>query len=298
MTSACRNLMPLSVILASLLGACAESGPSTGTDEHTNSLSMRILVLDTAGRPAANSKVTVREIDWLEDPTESNTGIHTGRIDATTDSAGICQFQLPSDSSFVVRAGGPDHASAVMAGRDAPHGATLVLQRTGSVQGVIAGVDAGVPVRAAGLPGIAWTDDNGRFSLGSLPATTVRLQIGFGENRMRIDNLVIRPGRSLDLGALPPLGAAPSTLVSPSGKESIRPNPPAFTPSGGSFAVPQEIALTTDGTGTIETSNDGIHWYRIAGTFRVMASACVRARVVSDQGILSNPSEACFSIAP
>ncbi|QQS06078.1 MAG: hypothetical protein IPK50_04105 [Fibrobacterota bacterium] len=195
----------LSVIL---LAGCVRVIDPLGSDGPGIATTTRILVLDSAGNPAPYVEVVGRSAVWLDGEPVDSTGANPDGFRLRTGPDGMCIVPNVANSSQVVRAGGKAQAAALWLGSDRDSFATLRIARTGSVQGVVPHFPAGLMVRAVGLEGVARTDEEGRFSLGSLPEGPGWLYLGaIPYKGGLLVNFVVHSGRVANLGILPFLPA-------------------------------------------------------------------------------------------
>jgi hypothetical protein len=199
--------------------------------------------------------------------------------------------------AIAVRAGDGERAAAVVLSALTDSVTLLGLRPTGSVQGRIAGARSGLSVRVPGLPGRAWTDDSGRFSLGSLPEGMRRLALG--ASRLVIDSVAVRSRRALDFDIVLPDTTVVRMLTLDTFAVHVLPPSPVFSPPGGTYDSILDISFPELRAGdAVETSVDGIRWDVLNGSIRLMASSCINARTVRDGRIVSNVSRACYVLAP
>lgn len=284
------------VPLAAVLASCGSDAQVAGTDEHGNAVAARVLVRDSSGAPAAGVAVVFRPSGWLDgEPLDSASSAGSGCV---TDRNGSCLFSPDSGSSdLTVRAGDGERAAAATVPSNTASDIVLRLAPTGSVQGSLQGAKAGVAVRVPGLPGIAWTDESGRFSLGSLPAGFRRVRVGNG--LVALDSVPVLSGKASTFALPMPVAPVAGPVVLDSIDVRDLPNTPVFSPPGGTYATAQEIVFKgVDPGDAVETSLDGIRWEILNGSVRVMSSTCLKARAVHDGRILSNTSEACYVVGP
>lgn len=285
----------LHLSLVALLWACGDDSAVAGTDEHGNAVAARVLVRDSSGAPAAGVEVVVRPAEWLDgDPLDS--AVFAGSR-CVTAYDGSCPF-APDERSgiLVVRAGDGEFAAAAAVSEKTESDIVLRLAPTGSVQGTLPDAKAGVPVRVPGLAGIAWTDDSGRFSLGSLPEGFLRVRIG-ASARTGLDSVPVRPRKATVPGRSSTI--MDSIEVVRSWEEFDLPSAPVFDPPAGTYSAVQEVSfLQLASSDAVETSLDGVRWEVLNGKVRVMSSLCLKARAIRDGRIVSNVSEACYIVAP
>lgn len=289
--------LPLVLFLAALLASCGDDSSVAGTDEHGNALAARVLVRDSSGAPATGVEVVFRPSAWLDGERLDSASFAGSRC--TTDSDGICPIDPGGvDSSLTVRAGDGERAAAATVSRATRSDVVLRLASTGSVQGILKGAGAGVRVRVPGLPGTAWTDDSGRFSLGSLPEGRRRLVVG-SASLLVVDSVPVRSRRVLDFQVPMPASTSHRTIVLDTFALHVLPPTPVFSPPGGTYSSVLDIVFPGLSAGdAVETSEDGIRWEVLNGSVRLMASACIAARTVRDGRIVSNVSRACYVLAP
>lgn len=277
---------------------CGDDRAVAGTDEHGNAMTARVLVRDSLGAPAAGVEVSLRPVDWLDgEPldTSSHSSIETTRC--VTDARGLCVV-TPGAGGIALRAGDGELAAFAVLPRGTDSVTMLDLRPTGSVQGRLVGAGAGLVVRVPGIPGKAWTDDSGRFSLGSLPEGLRRVSFG-RTSRLVLDSVVVRSRRALDFQVVLPDTSIVRRFVLDTFGVHAKPRTPVFSPAGGTYDTILEVTFPSLETGdAIETSEDGIRWNVLNGSIRLMATACIQARVIRDGRILSNVSKACYVIAP
>jgi hypothetical protein len=222
----------LSVIL---LAGCVRVIDPLGSDGPGIATTTRILVLDSAGNPAPDVEVVGRSAVWLDGEPVDSTGANPDGFRLRTGPDGTCIVPNVANSSQVVRAGGKVQAAIMWLGPDRDSFATLRITRTGSVQGVVPHVPAGLMVRVVGLEGVARTDEEGRFSLGSLPEGPGWLYIGAIPYREGLAiNFVVHSGRVANLGILPFL-PADSGLRQKVAVEDLPLSSDPFTASMGTF---------------------------------------------------------------
>jgi len=273
---------------------CGDDRTVAGTDEHGNALAARVQVRDSSGAPAAGVLFEFRPTGWLDGDALDTS---SSRVRCVTDARGSCD--LPEGgAALTLRAGDGEYAaSGVVAGRT-DSVITLELRPTGSVQGRIVGAGSGLVVRVPGLAGRAWTDDSGRFSLGSLPEGFRRLVVG-SASALVLDSLPVRSRSAIDFQvAMPNITSGVAIVLDTFALLALPPTPVFSTPAG-AFASAFDVSFPGLRTGeAVETSEDGVHWAVLNGSIRVTASSCIMARTVRDGRIVSNISKACYELAP
>lgn len=287
-------------LATSLLAAgCGDDHTVAGTDEHGNAVSARVLVRDSSGAPAVGVVVEFRPADWL-DGEPLDTGAESSRSPArcVTDGDGSCRIPASGGKPLSIRAGDGEVAASGSIGNQTDTVIRMVLRPTGSVQGRLVGMGEGLLVRVPGLPGKAWTDETGRFSLGSLPEGMRRMVFG-RQSRLVLDSVPVRSRRALDFAITLPDTMVVRVQILDTFALHELPPPPVFSPGGGTYNSVLDIVFTGLGANdAVETSEDGIRWEALNGSIRLMASACIKARVVRDGRIVSNVSQACYELAP
>jgi hypothetical protein len=284
------------VLSALLVGGCADDR-TTGTDEHGNAVTVAT-VLDAWGEPAVGTEVVVRGAHWLHGEAVDSVSDHADGLRLKTDASG--QVRIPStdsDHPRMVRVGGIQAAAMLHLAHDTA--ATLWLSPVGAVQGSIAKVPTGTKVRLFGLEGMALTDASGRFFLTGVPAGRVVLAVGEGASMMVIDQIEVRSGEAVSIGSHEM--AAGDTVDAPvdTTKGATLSYGPRFLPGPGTYNSPQTIEIVpADATDQVEISEDGKSWIVLEGSYRVMASVCLQARVVRQGRIVSESVEACYILDP
>ena len=280
---------------ALLCAGCGDDSYVAGTDEHGNALAARVLVRDSSGAPAAGVYVVYRPAMWLDgDPLDTADGTHR----CVTDARGACPLPDRASGDLAVRAGDGDRAAAAVLPAMTDSVITLALRPTGSVQGRIVDAPSGLAVRVPGLPGIAWTDDSGRFSLGSLPEGTRRVVVG-NASVLVVDSVPVRSNRAIDFQVPMPNATTGHAIVLDLFAVHELPPAPVFSPQGGTYRDILDISFPGLRAGdAVETSTDGIRWEVLNGSVRLMASTCISARTVRNGRIMSNVSSACYVLAP
>ncbi len=284
------------VLSALLVSGCADDR-TTGTDEHGNAVTVAT-VLDAWGEPAVGTEVVVRDARWLHGEAVDSVSEHADGFRLKTDAFG--KVRIPStDSSHprMVRVGGIHAAAMMRLAHDTE--ATLWLNPVGAVQGVIARVPTGTKVRLFGLEGMALTDASGRFFLTRVPAGRVVMAVGEGASMMVIDQIEVRPGEAVSIGSHEM--AAGDTVNAPADttKAAAISYGPRFLPGPGSYNSPQTVEIVpADASDQVEISEDGKAWTVLEGSYRVMASVCLQARVVREGRIVSESVEGCYTLEP
>ena len=284
------------VLTAVLVAGCADDR-SSGTDEHGNAVTVAT-VLDAWGEPAVGTEVVVRDARWLHGEAIDSVSEHADGFRLKTDGAG--QVRIPAtDASHprMVRVGSLHAAAMMRLAHDTA--ATLWLNLVGAVQGSITKVPTGTKVRLFGLEGMALTDASGRFFLNGVPAGRVVMAVGEGASMMVIDRIEVRSGEAVSIGSHEM--AAGDTVNAPvdTTKGTALSYGPRFLPGPGTYNSPQTIEIVpADATDQVEISEDGKTWIVLEGSYRVMASVCLEARVVRQGRIVSENVEACYNLDP
>lgn len=285
----------LGLVAVFAVGCGDGSRQVVGTDEHGNALTARVVVRDSSGAPAVGVAVEFRPADWLDgEPLDTASESSRSLVRCITDGDGSCSIPASGGKPLSIRAGDGEIAASATFGDQTESVIRMVLRPTGSVQGRLLGMGGGLVVRVPGLPGKTWTDESGRFSLGSLPEGLRRM--AFGEAALLVlDSLPVRPRRALDFEIVLPDTTMVRRFVLDTFAVHALPRTPEFSPPGGFYD--SALALTFFGVepgDDVETSVDGIHWEVLNGSIRLMASACIKARSVRDNRILSNIAQACY----
>lgn len=291
--------IPVLGIAALLVWGCGDDRTVAGTDEHGNAVKARVLVRDSAGAPAIGVAVDFRPVDWLDgEPLDTSSGVSGARTRCVTDAKGYCDVAPGATTDLAVRAGEGEHAAFAVLPAKTDSVITLGLRPTGSIQGRLVGMGSGVIVRVPGLAGKAWTDDSGRFSLGSLPEGLRRMAFGMSSHLV-LDSIPVRSRRALNFEITLPDTTVVRVLILDTFALHELPPAPVFSPPGGTYDSILDIVFPGLGADdAVETSADGIRWEVLNGSIRLMASACIKARVVRDGRIVSNVSQACYVLAP
>lgn len=286
---------------AGLVASCSDATDRvSGTDEHGNAVAARVFVVDSTGEPLEGVTVSLRPASWLEgDPLDSNSSEPTG-WNAATNRDGSCLLPLGLlEEARTVSARKGDRAAAFQAGPRGLDNRVLVMRPTGSVQGSVVEGTPGTKVRIAGIPGVAFTDDSGRFVLGGIPAGTFRLMVGDASSGTVAESLVVREGAATLLPDLPAPGPQARTVSVAKAPTSPLPPVPEFLPAGGTFSAAPVIEVRSDVDGAmLETSLDGRTWSVVTGTLRPLVSVCLWARATSPEGVVSRPVRACYTLQP
>lgn len=284
------------LVLSALLVSCADDR-SSGTDEHGNAVTVAT-VLDAWGEPAVGTEVVVRGAHWLHGEAVDSVSEHADGFRLKTDASG--QVRIPStdsDHPRIVRVGGIHAAAMLHLAQDTA--ATLWMNPVGAVQGSIAKVPTGTKVRLFGLEGMTLTDASGRFFLTRVPAGRVVLAVGEGASMMVIDRIEVRSGEAVSIGSHEM--AEGDTVNAPvdTTKGAALSYGPRFLPGPGAYNSPQTVEIVpADATDQVEISEDGKTWIVLEGSYRVMASVCLQARVVRQGRIVSENVEACYILDP
>jgi hypothetical protein len=292
-----KTTLPALALSSLLVAGCADDR-SAGTDEHGNAVTVAT-VLDAWGEPAAGTEVVVRGAGWLHGDDVDSVSDHPDGFRLKTDAAG--QVRIPStDPSHprMVRVGGVHSAAMLHLRHDTS--AILRLNPVGAVQGSIAKVPEGTKVRLFGLEGMALTDASGRFFLARVPAGRVSLAVGEGASLMVIDRIEVRSGEAVSIGA--PTMAPGDTIDAPAdtsvGSHTVSYGP-RFLPGPGTYTESQVVEIVpADPTDQVEISEDGRTWSVLEGSYRVMGTVCLEARVVRQGRIVSETVKACYILDP
>lgn len=290
----------LATVVCALASCSRAPERVVGTDEHGNAVSARITVVDESGEPIPGVMVSLRPRLWLDGEALDTVSSQPDGADATSGEDGSCQIRYGSSNEHRILSARHDGLGASFLGPSTSLGnRVLVLRPTGSVQGSVAEGGPGLPVRVAGIPGITWTDDSGRFSLSDLPVGVHRLEIGAGSVRTVAESMPVGAGQATILPTLPAPGVVDTAVSVAKASSAPLPGVPVFVPEAGTYTTPPTIEVrTADSSATVEVSTDGRVWEPVMGTLHPFVSICLFARSTNAEGVVSRPERACYVIQP